>query len=198
MFNNLLKFLTIGLITSTAFVVVSEHVIISLFFLVLTFVLSSFLLILFECEFLGLMFVIVYVGAIAVLFLFLVMMVDIKYKNLSKNLLVYLFSGFISILVFLFLIFDKIGSFVSMNRNRKYYQEDFFEDWYEFLESKTDIEIYSMVLYSDYVIHLLLTGLVLLIVLIGISYYMNAYLNKKIKKQSIIKQISISSDFFDK
>lgn len=197
MFNNLLKFISIALITSTAFVVVSEHVIISLFFLVLTFVLSSFLLILFECEFLGLMFVIVYVGAIAVLFLFLVMMVDIKYKNLSKNFLVYLFSGFISILVFFFLIFDKIGSnFVSMNR--KYYQEYFFEDWYELVDSKSDIEIYSMVLYSDYVIHLLLTGLVLLVVLIGISYFMNAYLTKKIKKQSIIKQISISSDFFDK
>jgi NADH-quinone oxidoreductase subunit J len=195
MFNNLLKIISIALITSTAFVVVSNHVIISLFFLVLTFVLSSFILILFECEFLGLMFVIVYVGAIAVLFLFLVMMVDIKYKNLSKNLIVYVSSGFIIILLFLLVVFEKIGSnFVVLNR--KYYEEDFFIDWFEWLDSISDVETYSMVLYSDYVIHLLLTGLVLLVVLVGISYYMNTYLNKKLKKQSTLKQISISSKFF--
>lgn len=195
MFNNLLKIISIALITSTAFVVVSNHVIISLFFLVLTFVLSSFILILFECEFLGLMFVIVYVGAIAVLFLFLVMMVDIKYKNLSKNLIVYVSSGFIIILLFFLVVSEKIGSnFVVLNR--KYFEEDFFIDWFEWLDSISDVETYSMVLYSDYVIHLLLTGLVLLVVLVGISYYMNTYLNKKLKKQSTLKQISISSNFF--
>ena len=113
------------------------------------------------------MFVIVYVGAIAVLFLFLVMMVDIKYKNLSKNLLVYVSSGFIIILLFLLMVFEKIGSnFVVLNR--KYYEEDFFIDWFEWLDSISDLETYSMVLYSDYVIHLLLTGLVLLVVLVGI------------------------------
>ena len=69
--TNLLFYLFSGvLVFSAIMVVVASHSIFSLLFLVLSFLVSAFLLFMLECEFLALIFIVVYVGAIAVLFLF--------------------------------------------------------------------------------------------------------------------------------
>jgi NADH-quinone oxidoreductase subunit J len=74
----------IFLVISAFMVVLAQHPVFSLLFLVLSFLFSSFILFILECEFLALMFIIVYVGAIAVLFLFAVMMLESKLKIYQK------------------------------------------------------------------------------------------------------------------
>ena len=67
----------------------------SVLFLVLSFVSAASFLILFECEFIALMFIIIYVGAIAVLFLFVVMMLDVKMAISNKDTFKYFPIGVI-------------------------------------------------------------------------------------------------------
>jgi len=59
-------------------IILSQNSIYSVLFLVLSFVSSSNIIFLLECEYISLIFIIIYVGAIAVLFLFVVMMLNIK------------------------------------------------------------------------------------------------------------------------
>lgn len=70
-------FFSLTLITG-GLVVSARNPVISLLYLVLTFLNASIILLLFNCEFLAMLFLIVYIGAIIVLFLFIVMMLNIK------------------------------------------------------------------------------------------------------------------------
>ena len=90
------------LLTSSLMIILSQNSIYSVLFLVLSFVSSSSILFLLECEYISLIFIIIYVGAIAVLFLFVVMMLDIKTIYLTKDSLKYFPFG--SFLGFVFLI----------------------------------------------------------------------------------------------
>ena len=83
------------LLLSASMVIFAQNAIYSVLFLVLSFTSAASLLVLFECEFIALMFVIIYVGAIAVLFLFIVMMLDIKIVNIRKDALKYFPVGFL-------------------------------------------------------------------------------------------------------
>lgn len=77
--------LSIILVICSSMVILSNHPIYSLFYLIVCFFISACLLFLLNCEFLALIFITVYVGAIAVLFLFSIMMLDTKIKDLFKN-----------------------------------------------------------------------------------------------------------------
>jgi NADH-quinone oxidoreductase subunit J len=85
--------LSIVLIFSAILVISAQNPVHSVFFLVLVFLTSAFLLFLLEIEFVSLLFVLVYVGAIAVLFLFVVMMLDIKVTKQEKDFMIYLPMG---------------------------------------------------------------------------------------------------------
>jgi NADH:ubiquinone oxidoreductase subunit 6 (subunit J) len=78
-------FASIALISSIM-VIVAKNPIHSVISLILTFTNVTGLLILLKIEFIAMMFIIIYVGAIAVLFLFVVMMLNIKLNELSENL----------------------------------------------------------------------------------------------------------------
>jgi len=96
------------------FVFLTKNPVHSVLFLILTFFNSSGILLLLNAEFLALIFVIVYVGAIAVLFLFVVMMLNIKISstnNISYTPFAFLLSVLLIIQIFLFL--EK--SFASWN-----------------------------------------------------------------------------------
>ena len=83
-------------------IILSQNSIYSVLFLVLSFISSSSILFLLECEYISLIFVIIYVGAIAVLFLFVVMMLDIKTTHLVKDSLKYFPFGSLLGIVFIF------------------------------------------------------------------------------------------------
>ena len=98
----LLFFLFSSLILTAGLVVITaRNPIHSVLFMILVFVNVIFLLICLQAEFLALTFVIVYVGAVAVLFLFVVMMLNIKVTELNKELVHYFpIGGLVGIIFF--------------------------------------------------------------------------------------------------
>ena len=94
---------------SAIMVIVSQNPLHSVLFLVLSFLMSSILLFIFENEFLALFFLIIYLGAIAILFLFVVMMLDIKFKDLQVSRLYFPAGTFIGVVV-LVEVYGSAGS----------------------------------------------------------------------------------------
>jgi NADH-quinone oxidoreductase subunit J len=182
------------LVFSAIMVIVASHSVFSLLFLVLSFLTSAFLLFMLECEFLALIFIVVYVGAIAVLFLFAVMMLDAKLQNLVRNLFRYLPVGFLFALGFLlpvlYQLSTKAQTTLALSNQTSYL------NWYDFLDSTSDVEVYGQVLYSYFVLQFLVVGLILLVVLIGVVYLTNTYTSNRTVDQSTYKQLSVSSKFF--
>jgi NADH-quinone oxidoreductase subunit J len=94
--NNILIFLyfiSLAIVINSLAIILSSHSIFSLLFLISNFILAAILLFLLECEFLALLFVVVYVGAVAILFLFAIMMLESKLNDLSRNSMKYVIIG---------------------------------------------------------------------------------------------------------
>jgi NADH:ubiquinone oxidoreductase subunit 6 (subunit J) len=219
---NLYFVIGIGIVISSSFVVFVSNPIYSLLWLVLSFLFSASFLLLLGCEFLALIFIVVYVGAIAVLFLFVVMLLDLKFKNLKNkktqafNAILVLGGCFLFFLLFLNLTSLKQdllaldSSFITKKPSLKI--KDFilyffcivdkislvFINWRELTESVNDIQLYSFILYDTFVLQFLLVGFVLLAVLIEVVYLTNSYKNLSTYDQSIFKQVSVNSNFFYK
>ena len=196
---DLLFYFLSGILVFSAFmVIIAQHSVFSLLFLVLSFFCSSIILFMLECEFLGLIFIVIYVGAIAVLFLFAVMMLDAKLENLSRNLFKYVPVGFLFGFGFLIpLLYQIIFCFSNDKLQVFDFYSDVYINWYDLIDSVSDVEVYGSVLYSYFVLQFLVVGLILLVVLIGVVYLTNTYNSRQqIVDQSTFKQLSISSNFF--
>lgn len=193
MVDNLFYYFSIFLVFSAFMVIISKHPVFSLLFLVSSFLFSSFLLFLLECEFLALLFIIVYVGAIAVLFLFAVMMLESKLSNLSKNVIKYLPIGIIiGFITFLF-FFDEINKDFDLYQSQKPFI-NYYQNWYDLIDSTNDVEVYGQILYSYFVLQFLIVGLILLLILIGVVYLTNTYkLDEKTLDQAAFKQLARGS-----
>jgi NADH:ubiquinone oxidoreductase subunit 6 (subunit J) len=219
---NLYFVISIGIVISSSFVVFVSNPIYSLLWLVLSFLFSASFLLVLGCEFLALIFIVVYVGAIAVLFLFVVMLLDLKFKNLKTKKT----RAFTAILVLgsCFLFFLLFLNFTSFKQDTLILDSNFINDevstqikdfmlyfffivdkisivfinWRELTDSVNDIQLYSFILYDTFVLQFLLVGFVLLAVLIEVVYLTNNYKNLSTYDQSIFKQISVNSNFFYK
>jgi len=199
--SNILFYLFSTLLVICAFmVIVVKHPVFSLLFLVASFIFASFMLFLLECEFLALLFIVVYVGAIAILFLFAIMMLEAKLSDLSKNVIKYLPVGFFFGAILLLPLLNEIsGSFSDKNQN-SYYNSFYlnkFQNWYDLIDSASDVEVYGQVLYSFFVLQFLVAGLILLLVLVGVVYLTNNFnIDKKRLDQAVFKQLARESKFF--
>jgi len=148
----------------------------SILFLVCVFIFSSVLLFCLEIEFLGLSFILIYVGAIAILFLFVVMMLDLKINDKLFNRLQY-DSATYFLIFFLFLeLALPISSLNSFTENLYYSNFDWI-NWLSHIETFTNIQAVGQVLYSYYFIFLLLAGFILFVSIIG-SLMLTLTLNK--------------------
>ncbi len=175
-------------------VVIVQNSIYSVLFLVCSFISAASLLFILECEFIALLFVIIYVGAIAVLFLFVVMMLDIKTVNLTKNTIKYFpFGSFISI-IFLFEILAIILKNFKSNPYQKEFLVNFYYNWYEKLDPLTEIEAIGQVLYIHYVLQFLVAGYILFLAVVGSIVLTISPPSKKAKSQIIYRQISRNQD----
>ena len=106
------SYFTLLLLLSSIFVLISKNPVHSVLFLILCFCNAAGILFIFNAEFLGLIFIIVYVGAIAILFLFVVMMLNVKIysvDNLFYYLPFFLLTGFV-LVIQIYLIFEKVFS----------------------------------------------------------------------------------------
>lgn len=186
------------LIFSAFMVIVAQHPVFSLLFLVLSFLSSSFLLFLLECEFLALIFLIIYVGAIAILFLFAIMMLESKLSSLSRNALKYFPVGFLFGLLLLLPFLNEISASFGERACSSPFYLNKYQNWYDLIDSTNDIEVYGQLLYSYFVLQFLLAGLILLLVLISVVYLTNNFNAAQKAEQSVFKQLSRNSKFFFK
>jgi NADH-quinone oxidoreductase subunit J len=177
-------------------VIVAQHPIFSLLFLVGSFLFSAFLLFILECEFLALLFVVIYVGAIAVLFLFAVMMLESKFMDLSRNSMRYLPIGFLFSTILLSPLLREISIHFEQNAYFTSIHLNSYQNWFDLVDSITDIESYGQVLYSYFVLQFLISGLILLLVLIATVYLTNSFKVTQTTDQSIFKQLSRNSRIF--
>lgn len=165
-------------------VITSKNPIMSVFWLVLAFTNASLLLILLGVEFLPILFIIVYVGAIAILFLFVVMLLNIKLVEITENSSKYLPIGIIIGFIFLYQIlysFDEINTINSIsNTSSIYYNE---------ILNSTNIELIAEILYTDYALYFLLSGLILLVSMIG-AIVLCLYHEESVKRQDLFAQVA--------
>lgn len=178
--KNIFLFFSIILLISSFSVIIFKNSIYSVICLISSFISSSVILILLECEFFAFLFLIVYVGAIAVLFMFVIMMLDIKNlsnKNEFKHYIFGLFSVFF-VIVFLISVLVNFFGQNSLNSYINWYNEDIF----------SEIEIIGHVLYTHYTLQFLIAGLILFLAVLGVVS-LTANFNKK-NKASTIKQVS--------
>jgi len=173
-------------------VVVSKNSIYSVLFLVLSFISASSLLFLLESEFISLLFIIIYVGAIAVLFLFVVMMLDIKILNYSKDTLKYFPVGSFIGLIFLIEMFLGIYTNFKSNPYNESFLFNYHINWFDKIDSLTEIEAVGQILYTYYVLQFLIAGIILLLAVIGavvLALNISSQSNKN-KKQLVFKQVA--------
>ena len=179
-------FFSLIAIISAIMVIVSRNTVHAVFFLILDFISIACLFIMIGAEFLGMMMLIVYVGAVAVLFLFVVMMLNVAQqknqwfgsKDSSKHIPVGLI---ISTLIF-FEIIIVIGGWK--------YKPDLFDINNSF--GQTDISnthSLGQVLYTDYIHIFQISGMILLVAMVG-AIVLTFRQRSGVKRQSYIKQIS--------
>jgi NADH:ubiquinone oxidoreductase subunit 6 (subunit J) len=185
-------------VVSGIMVISSRNPMHSVLFLVLVFCNAAGLLILLETEFLAMLFLVVYVGAIAVLFLFVVMMLNILITELNDSILRYLPVGGIILLIFLFEILSVInGDLVPFfSSNMFQFEADnvilstnlntIF--WSNQIDPTSNIEALGNVLYTYYVYSFIIASLILLVAMIGaILLTMRKRVN--VRKQEIFDQV---------
>ena len=188
--NILFYCFSIILVISSCLVTFVQHPVFSLLFLVISFIFAAFLLFLLECEFLAFLFIIIYVGAILILFLFSIMMLETKFNNLIKNAVFYTPIGFFfSIFLLLLILFELSNSFYNIN-NSNVLNINIYQNWYNLVDCISDINVYGQLLYSYYVFQFLISGIILLLVLIGIISMPNMFSIQASLDQSIFKQLS--------
>lgn len=184
---NIIVFYIISSITvlSCMSVVFSSNPVHSVLFLIFTFFNVSILFLLSNAEFLAMTLIIVYVGAVAVLFLFVVMMLNINEVLIKEGFLKYFPFGFILITIFLLELFFVFKDITLKNTSSSKMNIS------ELLnKGNTNTESIGMFLYTDFFIVFQISGFLLLVAMIGaIVLAKNENLN--IKSQKIIYQKSL-------
>ena len=177
---------------SSLCVVFLQNTFFALLFLIFSFLLTSIILFFFECEFLALILIIIYVGAVAVLLLFVLMMLETKLKNLSKDIITYFPFGVFITGVFFYQFMNLISNSFSSNAYFQSFSSNNSFNWYQNLDSTTDLEVYGQLLYTQFVFQVLIVGLVLFLSLVGVVYLTSKSNNKNFKTQTSFCQLSRS------
>jgi len=175
---------------SAVMVTVSRNTVYSVFFLILVFVSVSILFIMIGAEFLGIIMLIIYVGAVAILFLFVVMMLNVtnqatkhsSRKGFINNVSVGLVVGAIIFLELLVVVggWKYKGNFVPLSET------------YLNLEL-SNTHALGNVLYTDYIHLFQIVGIILLVAMIG-SISLTFSRRENIKKQNYFDQIEREKD----
>lgn len=180
------------LLLSGFLVAFSTNPIQSVLFLIATFCSAGAALTLFHSEFFGLIFIIIYVGAIAVLFLFVIMMLNVK----NNNEITYLFGnkyvelGILAVIFysFFFLLKLSLQKYFNKENNLLLLQDNFF------LDSFNNIDVLGQVMYNFYFVCFLFAGLILLIALLG-TVVLTLKFNEIRKSQLVNRQLARSDKF---
>ena len=172
-------FFAIFLIFSSLSVIFSKNPVNSVLFLILAFLNSTFLFILIGAEFVGIILAIVYIGAVAILFLFVVMMLDIELIDIVFSVKRYIpLAVLFSIVIISEIIYLTVVKTVKGNLVLE-------------PSSVNNTESIGDVLYTKFFIDFQLSGIVLLLAMIGAIVLTHIY-KPSIKRQNISHQNSVT------
>ena len=179
-------FFSLIAIFSSLMVITSRNTVNSVFFLILDFISVGCLFIMVGAEFLGMIILIVYVGAVAVLFLFVVMMLNVAEQKQSwfvGRKSTHIPAGLIvSVLIFLELLV-VVGGWK--------YKDDLMTSNTLNLSNVSNTHQLGLVMYTDYILYFQLAGIILLLSMIG-AILLTFRERSGVKKQSYFRQISRS------
>ena len=147
-------------VASAVMVIVSRNPVHSVLYLILAFVNASGLFVLMGAEFLGMMLIVVYVGAVAVLFLFVIMMLDVDFVELREGFIQYLPVGLVIGGIFLFELLLTVGTWIINPTVSKTITSPI-------PTNVSNTEALGLVLYTKYIHYFQLSGMVLLVAMIG-------------------------------
>jgi NADH-quinone oxidoreductase subunit J len=171
----------ISTITGGLFTVLSRNPVHSVLWLILSFLSSAGLFILLGAEFVAMLLIIVYVGAVAVLFLFVVMMLDVDFASLKADLAKYLPLGLLIMVILLMELAMGLAVWVPADGAEAVRAAPTPSDTH-------NTAALGLLLYDQYLLLFQLAGLILLVAMIG-AIVLTIRHRKDVKRQDILAQI---------
>ena len=177
-------FFSVIAIFSSLMVITSRNTVNSVFFLILDFISVGCLFIMVGAEFLGMIILIVYVGAVAVLFLFVVMMLNVAEQKQSwfigKKSTHIPIGLIVSVLILLELLV-VVGGWK--------YKDDLMSSSTLNMSDISNTHQLGLVMYTDYILYFQLSGIILLVAMVG-AIVLTFRRRSGLKRQSYFRQIS--------
>jgi len=168
-------------VLSALMVISARNPVHSVLFLILSFVNASGLFVLLGAEFLAMILVVVYVGAVAVLFLFVVMMLDINFVKLREGFLQYLpFGALLGIVLIIELGILFLTKSFSENSLSRFVESPV-------MNEVENTKLIGQVLYTNYFYLFQISGLILLVAMVG-SITLTLRDRGQVKRQNISQQ----------
>ena len=171
----------ISAITGGLFTVISRQPVHSVLWLILAFISSAGLFVLLGAEFVAMLLVIVYVGAVAVLFLFVVMMLDVDFAALKAEMAQYMPLALLIGLVILMQFVMAYGSWESAHSASELLAQPTPAD-------KHNTEALGLIIYDQYFLLFQLSGLILLVAMIG-AIMLTLRHRQDVKRQDVLAQM---------
>ena len=180
-----LAFYAFAIVTVTAglLVTVSRNPVHSVLWLILAFLSSAGLFVLLGAEFVAMLLIIVYVGAVAVLFLFVVMMLDIDFAELKCEMSKYMPLGLLIGVIILMQLTLGLGAWIQADGAmglRQAVTPD--------MAQMENTRALGLLIYDKYLLLFQLSGLILLVAMIG-AIVLTLRHSKDIKRQNILHQM---------
>lgn len=184
--NNILNIIAIAAILSGILILISKNPIISVLFLIILFGNIAIYLNLIGLNFIGLSYIIVYIGAVSILFLFILMLINIRLSELQENTMNSIPLAIIIILSLVYTIFQTLPSNISIindydnafkseylygnkliyiNNDNTLYATT--SNWDNNIMDYNHISVIGSVLYSSHNIWLIITSFILLLAMVG-------------------------------
>jgi NADH-quinone oxidoreductase subunit J len=168
------------MIGAALLVIASRNPVHSVLFLILAFFNAAALFVLLGAEFLAMILVVVYVGAVAVLFLFVVMMLDIDFAALRQGFMLYLPLGAVLAIVLVAEFFIVLGAWRLGGANAIAQSVP---------AGLSNTQALGRILYTDYIFYFQTAGLILLVAMIG-AIVLTLRHRPGVKRQSIRRQVA--------
>ena len=174
-FINLISILEILFIVSGVLVITSKNPIVSILFLIALFLLVSVYLILIGINFIGISYLLVYIGAVSILFLFILMLIDIRISELHvetmNNVILAIVLGIFLYIPLLFININNFNLLYIYNNilytANKHVNYIFHNTWEGSIVENIDITAIGNILYTNISLWLILSLLILLLAMVG-------------------------------
>ena len=175
------------MLLSSLMVISSRNPVHSVLFLILAFFNAAGLFVILHAEFLAMILIIVYVGAVAVLFLFVVMMLDFRVSLEKSNILQYMPIG-----IFVGLVFISELVIVLVNTKLDLENIQILSNPLSNFGGLTNTEAIGSILYTDYILYFQVSGIILLVAMVG-SIVLTLRDREGVKRQYIPDQLNRGS-----